>query len=207
MLSRNILAFFILPIVNCWMNAMDKQLNYRCPDGSIIYEINSKHDNFYEDRVFEILCRRPVGGTRNCQWTNGKTLTKTKIRSFIFKLLGFTMRATFFSGNISSWWYSKTSSIQLTWHLRLLLQRTNNLSRNEVYQFRIWRKKKRIKCKGFLHELFFEKSIGWRSVIWPSLTNFLPLLMWLAFVILKYTNLENKRTLSSVSYLVTVRFG
>lgn len=55
--------------VHGWMNAMDKELNFKCPAGSTIYEINSKHDNFFEDRVFEILCRPTGKSSTGCQWT------------------------------------------------------------------------------------------------------------------------------------------
>ncbi|XP_071160609.1 hemagglutinin/amebocyte aggregation factor-like isoform X1 [Mytilus edulis] len=71
-MSTTCVYFLTLTIgtVHGWMNAMDKELNFKCPAGCAVYEINSKHDNFFEDRVFEILCRPTGKSSSGCQWTD-----------------------------------------------------------------------------------------------------------------------------------------
>lgn len=87
MVGTSVQLFFVISsLLFClsygWMNAMDKPLSYKCPDGMAISEINSKHDNFFEDRVFDISCRFTGKTPTGCQWTG-------KINKFLSKVIIF----------------------------------------------------------------------------------------------------------------------
>ena len=69
MFSLYYISTVLVVSVYGWMNAMDQPLSFMCPLDTAIYEINSKHDNYFEDRVFEILCRTTGKTPTGCHWT------------------------------------------------------------------------------------------------------------------------------------------
>lgn len=59
----------ILIYGNCWHNSYDGELNFICPDNTVVSGILSQHHNFYEDRQFHILCRYTTGIRSRCYWS------------------------------------------------------------------------------------------------------------------------------------------
>ncbi|CAL1530397.1 unnamed protein product [Lymnaea stagnalis] len=49
-----------------YVNEMDQPFDFECPPGSIISYISSVHDNRYEGRRWELLCRA-AGNTHPCE--------------------------------------------------------------------------------------------------------------------------------------------
>ncbi|KAJ8269310.1 hypothetical protein COCON_G00119170 [Conger conger] len=51
-----------------WKNSYDAPLNFKCPTGHSISEITSQHHNGYEDRRWDLRCKRSPAST-SCFWT------------------------------------------------------------------------------------------------------------------------------------------
>ncbi|XP_074649188.1 uncharacterized protein LOC141904498 [Tubulanus polymorphus] len=51
-----------------WKNDWDQPLNFECPNYQHIQWFKSRHDNYYEDRQFDMSCRSGYVGI-DCSWT------------------------------------------------------------------------------------------------------------------------------------------
>ncbi|XP_050397171.1 millepora cytotoxin-1 [Patella vulgata] len=51
------------------VNTYDHVMNFKCPSGGAITGIRSIHNNYYEDRVFDIKCCDVIKPPASCLWT------------------------------------------------------------------------------------------------------------------------------------------
>ena len=66
-----LMASFFLSYVHSaiWDNSYDHALHRVCPANSAISSIESRHNNHYEDRVWDLRCKNVGSRESNCQWS------------------------------------------------------------------------------------------------------------------------------------------
>ncbi|KAK3096509.1 hypothetical protein FSP39_000866 [Pinctada imbricata] len=67
--NEHFLLSVIFACSSAWINDWDKPFSFECPEHSFISQIYSVHDNWFEDRRFEIGCRNYTTKLEKCRWS------------------------------------------------------------------------------------------------------------------------------------------
>lgn len=62
-----------------WANGFDDRFTFTCPRNQGMIRVRSKHNSWYEDRLFDFDCERNSAITTSCTWSTYKNSMREKL--------------------------------------------------------------------------------------------------------------------------------